>query len=58
MEYERVAAEYEEKETRTDSVQKVCGGVWQGFDHLIKLGSSKVEVVCKEGKEALQLFNQ
>ena len=35
------------KETRTDSVQKVCGGVWQGFDHLTKLESSKVEVVLQ-----------
>ncbi len=23
--------------TRTDSVQKVCGGVWQGVDNLTKL---------------------
>ncbi len=23
--------------TRTVFVQKVCGGVWQGFDHLTKL---------------------
>ncbi len=34
-------------ETRTGSVQKVCGGVWQGFDHLTKLESSKVEVVLQ-----------
>ncbi len=33
--------------TRTGSVQKVCGGVWQGSDHLTKLGSSKVEVVLQ-----------
>ena len=35
--------------TRTGSVQKVCGGVWQGFDHLTKLESSKVEVVLQWG---------
>ncbi len=35
--------------TRTDSVQKVCGGVWQGFDHLTKLESSKIEVVLPGG---------
>ncbi len=34
-------------QTRTDSVQKVCGGVWQGFDHLTKLESLKVEVVLQ-----------
>ncbi len=33
--------------TRTGYVQKVCGGVWQGFDHLTKLESSKVEVVLQ-----------
>ncbi len=32
--------------TRTDSVQKVCGGV---FDHLTKLESSKGEVVLQGG---------
>ncbi len=31
--------------TRTDSVRKVCGGIWRGFDHLTKLEISKVEVV-------------
>ncbi len=36
-------------QTRTDSVQKVCGGVWQGFDHLITLESYKVEVVLQGG---------
>ena len=35
--------------TRTDSVQKVCGGVWKGFDHLTNLESSKVEVVLQWG---------
>ena len=34
---------------RTDSVQNVCGGVWQGFDHLTKLERSKVEVVLQGG---------
>ncbi len=35
--------------TRTDSVQKVCGGVGKGFDHLTNLESSKVEVVLQFG---------
>ena len=35
------------RKTRTGSVQKVCGGVWHGFDHLTKLESSKVEVVLR-----------
>ena len=30
---------------RTYSVQKVCGGVWQGFDHLTKFNSSKGDVL-------------
>ncbi len=38
-----------QSKTRTGSVQKVCGGVWQGFDHLTKLESSKVEVVLQWG---------
>ncbi len=38
---------FAEDKTRTGSVQKVCGGVWQGFDHLTKLESSKVEVVLQ-----------
>ena len=33
--------------TRTDSVQKVCGGIWRGFDHLTKTESLKVEVVLQ-----------
>ena len=47
------------KKTRTDSVQKISGGVWQGFDHLTKLESSKGEVVLQGGqsKEALQICN-
>ena len=40
------------KVTRTDSVQKVCGGVWQGFDNLTKLERSKVEVVLQGGLKA------
>ncbi len=37
------------KATRTDSDQKICGGVWQGFDHLTKLESLKCEVVLQGG---------
>ena len=42
-------SERTERATRTDSVQKVCGGFWQGFDHLTKLESSKIEVVLQGG---------
>ena len=44
------------EKTRTDSVQKVCGGVWQDFDHLTKLESSKVQVVWQGGLKSSSII--
>ena len=37
------------------TVQKVWGGVWQGFDHLTKLESLKGEEVLQEGLRSYTL---
>ena len=53
----RVQTETVVSQTRTDSVQKVCGGVWQGFDYLTKFESSKVEVSLQGGLKSSSTYN-